>query len=236
MPTCWRGPDSAIKTLADLRGKRVAYFKGNYIQLQAIRILGTVGLTEQDVKGVNLNSATGQAALLSGDIDALFGGSESLSLKEKGAARIIYSTQGQSARLTAQTGLLVSEDFAKKYPDLTKRVLKVLLLGAKWVSQDANREAAYAIWSADGHRNIETLRADYGDRPLADRASPLLDPYFVAQYKDTQRIIGALGLLRGGNVDIADWFDSSYLTSALEELGLQNYWVPLDADGVRSHQ
>jgi sulfonate transport system substrate-binding protein len=225
-------PDSPVRTLGELRGKRAGYSKGNFIQLQTIRMLGTVGLTEQDLRSVNVNWVTGQAALLSGDIDALVGGSEALNLKGKGAARIIYGTQGQPPRLTGQAGLLVSEDFVEKYPELTKRVLKVLVQGAYWASQDGNREAAYAIW-ADGHRTVETLREDYGDRPLADRVSPLLDPFFVAQYKDTQKIIGGLGLLRGGAVDIDGWFDGSYLAAALRELGLQNYWVPLDADGAR---
>lgn len=226
-------PDSPIKSIEDLRGKKIAYFKGNYIQLQVIRILANAGMTEKDIRNVSLLGAPATNALLNGNIDAIFSGSESLESQDKGLTKVIYSTRGGSARLTAQAGLLVSEDFAERYPRITERVVKVLVRAARWASDEANREEVFAIW-AKGGRSPETLRADYEGRPLADRLSPLLDPFFVAQYEDTQKLVGELGLLRGGPVDIDQWFDRRYLDAALKELDLENYWVPLDADGKRT--
>lgn len=226
-------PDSPIKTIEDLRGKKVAYFKGNYIQLQVIRILGTAGMTEKDIRNVSLLGAAATNALLNDNIDAIFAGSESLESEDKGLTKVIYSTRGGPARLTAQSGLLVSEDFATRYPQITERVVKVLVRAARWASEEQNRDEVFAIW-AKGGRSIETLRADYEGRPLADRLSPLIDPFFVAQYEDTQKLVGELGLLRGGPVDINQWFDRRFLDAALVELNAQNYWVPLDANGQRT--
>lgn len=225
-------PDSDIRSVHDLRGKKVAYFKGNYIQLQVIRILASEGLGEKDIRNVSLFGAQAANALRNGDIDAIFGGSDALPAVDKGLARIVYSTQSAPARFTAQAGLLVNEDFAQRYPQITARVVKVIVRAADWASDDAHREEVFALL-AQGGRPVDVLRRDYVGRPLADRFSPLLDPFFVTQYQDTQALIGRLGMLRGAPVDVNTWFDRRYLDQALEQLRLQNRWVPLDANGKR---
>lgn len=226
-------PGSAIHSVKDLRGKKVAYFKGNYIQLQVIRILATEGMTEQDIRNVSLVGAAATHALLSGNVDAIFAGAESLESQDKGLTQVVYSTQGKPARLTAQSGILVREDFAQRYPDITRRVVKVLVKAAHWASEPANKDELFAIW-AKGGRSLQTLEQDYAGRPIADRVSPLLDPFFVAQYQDTEHLVDTLGLLRGGTFDVQQWFAPRYLDAALKELGLEHYWVPLGADGQRS--
>lgn len=225
-------PDSPIRSLKDLKGKKVAYFKGNYIQLQVIRILASQGMGEKDIRNVSLLGAQAANALKNGDIDAIFGGSESLVAVDRGLARIVYSTQNGPARFTAQAGLLVNEDFARRYPQLVARVVKVVVQASQWASQEANREAVFQILSTGG-RPVPVLRRDYAGRPLADRFSPLLDPFFLAQYKDTQALVAKLGMLRGPPVDIDTWFDRRYLDAALRQLHLEHAWVPLDANGER---
>lgn len=226
-------PGSPIKSVNDLRGKKVAYFKGNYIQLQVIRILATQGMSEKDIRNVSLLGAAATNALLNGNIDAIFAGAESLESQNKGLTQVIYGTQGGSARLTAQSGILVREEFAQRYPDITRRVVKVLVKAAHWASDPANKDEVFAIW-AKGGRSLATLEKDYSDRPIADRVSPLLDPFYVAQYQDTQKLVGELGLLRGAEFDIQQWFDPQPLEAALKELGLEHYWVALDANGQRT--
>ncbi|WP_437883832.1 ABC transporter substrate-binding protein [Pseudomonas sp. LRF_L74] len=226
-------PDSPIKSVSDLRGKRVAYFKGNYIQLQVIRILATEGMTEKDIRNVSLLGAAATNALRNGNVDAIFAGSEGLESEAKGLTKVVYSTQGASPRLTAQSGILVREDFVQRYPQITQRVVNVLVKAAHWASEPANKDDVFALW-AKGGRSLETLQRDYGDRPLAERVSPLIDPFFVAQYADTQRLVNQLGLLRGGTFDIQQWFDPQYLNNALKAQGLEHYWTPLDANGKRT--
>ena len=225
-------PDSDIHSVEDLRGRKVAYFKGNYIQLQVIRILASQGISEKDIRNVNLVGAAATNALLNGNVDAIFAGSESLESEDKGLTKIIYSTRGAAPGLTAQAGLLVREEFAERYPQITERVVKVLVKAARWASDERNRDEVFAIW-AKGGRSLATLRADYEGRPLEDRLSPLFDQFILAQYQDTQKLVGELGLLRGGPVDITQWFDTHYLEAALKELSLEHYWIPLDADGHR---
>ncbi|MFT4197318.1 MAG: ABC transporter substrate-binding protein [Pseudoxanthomonas sp.] len=228
-------PDSKIHSIQDLRGKKVAYFKGNYIQLQVIRILASQGMNEKDIRNVSMFGAPAINALRNGDVDAVFGNSDSLLAVEKGLAKVVYNTQQGSVRFTAQAGLLVNEDFARRYPQITERFVKVIVNASRWASEEANRDKVFSIWANSGIGNVPTFRRDYAGRPVADRLSPLLDPFFVAQYKDTQNLLIKLGLLRGQPVDIDQWFDRSYLNAALKDLHLENYWVPLDADGRRTH-
>ncbi len=220
---------STIKSIQDLRGRRVGYFKGNYIHLQVIKILAEYGMTERDIKTVNLDYGTASAALINKDIDALFGGLEVMRLEEKGA-KLVYSTQGKSPHLTGQAGILVREKFAEQYPKTIERMAKVWVKAALWGSDPANRDAVFHIW-ANGGRTYEQMKSNYGDIPLEVRLSPLLDPFFVNQYKETQNLARSLGLLRGQPVDIEKWFDPRFLNAALAELGLQKRWVPLNVQG-----
>ncbi len=227
--------NSPIRSVQDLRDKKVAFFKGNYIHLQVIRILAAHGMTEKDIHSINLDHSTAAAALVAGDVNAVFGGSEVLNLRDLGSARIVYSTHGQPPRQTAQAGILVREAFSEKYPETTARFVKVLVKAAYWGSIPDHRDDVYTIWTSS-YRTYPQLKEDYGDRPLSDRLSPLLDPFFVAQYKDTQNLAESLGLLRGSKFDIEKWFDARYLNAALKELKLEHYWIALDADGKRAPQ
>jgi len=91
--------DSSIKSIQDLRGKKVAIFKGTNIQLAVAKILEGSGLTEKDIRAINMDTATTKAALITKDIDAAFGGNDLLALRDQGTARIIYTTRGGDARL-----------------------------------------------------------------------------------------------------------------------------------------
>lgn len=221
--------DSSIKSVADLKGKRVAYLKGNYIHLQVIRILAANGMTEKDVRQVSLDQATANAALGTGDIDAAFGGADLLPLRDSGLAKIVYSTRENAPNATAQTGLIVRDDFASKYPETTARIVKVLVRAAQWASDDANKEEVYGPWWS--FRLQSAIKEDTSDRPWSQRASPLFDGFLVGQYQDTYRRAKELRLLRGKDFDLAQWMDRRFLDKALKDLGLENHWTPLDEHG-----
>lgn len=63
-------PDSPIKTLADLKGKKLAFGRGSSAQNFAIKALETAGLKYTDVEAITLGPADGGAAFQRGAIDA----------------------------------------------------------------------------------------------------------------------------------------------------------------------
>jgi sulfonate transport system substrate-binding protein len=226
--------NSTISAVKELRGKRVGYNKGNQIHLQALRILAANGLSEKDISSLKLDPGNAATVLTTGDVDAIFIGSEALALRDKGVARVIYSTRDDvgpdTLAFTSYNGLLVNEDFAKKYPETTARLVKTLVKAAWWASEDRNRQELLQIWG-EGPLPPKYIVEDYASRPWTDRLSPLFDPLLVAHYTRTEEQIGELGLLRGPKYDIASWIDRRYLDQSLHELKLESYWTPLDAQG-----
>ncbi|MFT3965433.1 MAG: ABC transporter substrate-binding protein [Sphingobium sp.] len=219
-------PRSPIKAVADLKGRTVAYFKGSYLHLQVVKILAAHGMTEADLKSINLDHATAATALANGDVEAVFGGLETLALKDRGIARMAYSTRGQDPRLTGQAAVLVRGEFAERYPRTLARIAKVWVRAADWASDPAHRDEVFRLW-ATGSRTPEQMLYNYGDRPLVERVSPLIDPFLLAQFEETQKLAAQLGLLRGKPFDIERWFDRHYLDEALRDLSLQKRWRPL---------
>lgn len=65
--------DSPIKTVADLKGKKIAATKGTDPYLFTLRSLQQAGLTKDDVELVYLQHPDGRIALEKGDVDAWAG-------------------------------------------------------------------------------------------------------------------------------------------------------------------
>ncbi|GAA5784632.1 ABC transporter substrate-binding protein [Chitiniphilus shinanonensis] len=222
-------PDSPIRGIADLKGKRVSIFRGTNAHLPVNRILAAHGLSERDLRAINFDNASAQAALTTRDIDAAFLGVESLKLVEQGVARIAYSTQGGPAVLTRQSGLLASDDFAARHPDTVRRVVRGVVRAAYWASDDAHRAEVFKVWSLMGYP-LSSFETDYRDQSVKARVSPLFDPFLIGRYQDA--VTGAQQFrLARGKVDVAAWIDRRFVDAALKELKLEHYWTPLDAQG-----
>jgi sulfonate transport system substrate-binding protein len=120
--------DTPIKTVADLKGKRVAVTRGTDPHIFLVRALQGAGLTEKDVRPVLLQHPDGKTALMRGDVDAWAGLDPMMAQAEiEEGARLFYR------KPEANTwGILnVREEFLKEHPDLVKRVLAVYEEGRK---------------------------------------------------------------------------------------------------------
>lgn len=121
--------DSAIKTVADLKGQRVAGTRGTDPHIFLVRALATAGLSEKDVKLVLLQHADGRTALERGDVVAWAGLDPMMAASEvESGARLFYR------KPEANTwGILnVSEAFAGANPALVRRVLAVYETARIW--------------------------------------------------------------------------------------------------------
>lgn len=219
-------PGSPIHSVEDLRGKRVAYTKGNYIHLQTLRILEEHGLKESDIRSVNLAPAAVAAAVRAGQVDAVFANADILLLVEQGLARVAYSTRGRPD-LGGRSAVLVRDQFATENPELTARVVKVLVQASRYASEEQRRDEVIDIWATG--RAVGPLQTENEGVPMAEIVSPLLDPFYIEGYRRTEADVQKLGLLRGEPFEIEDWVDRTYLDKALKDLGLEHYWTPRPA-------
>lgn len=69
----WTVAKKGITSIADLRGKKVAYTKNTTTQYFLLKQLSSAGLTFSDIQPVPLTPADGLSALLGGSVDALAG-------------------------------------------------------------------------------------------------------------------------------------------------------------------
>lgn len=222
-------PDSTIARLEDLKGKRVAVFKGTNLHLATVRALAAKGLKESDLRLINLDTAGAQAALATRDIDAAFGYVELFALRDKGTAKVVWSAAQDSYRYTRQTVLLVSDEFAERQPKIVQRVVDTVVKTARIYSDEAQRGELFAQW---GKAEVpeKFWREDFVGQPLRVRLSPLLDPFLVARYKDAAEEAHALKLIRN-KPEIDAWFDRRFLNAAIKSQKLEGYWPEYAADG-----
>lgn len=221
--------DSPANSLEDLKGKRVALFKGTNGQLLTARVLEQHGLSEKDFRSINMDTATTTAAISTKDVDGAWFAYDVFQLVDRGVAKIIYSTLGKAPTLSRQTHFLVNEDFDKQYPEVVQRVVNTLVKEAAWASDDANREQVLQQWSKSGVP-YKAYKQDYEGTPLKVRLSPLLDEFFSTHYRTSVDLARKFKLVRG-DVDVKAWFDDRHLQQALKQFKLENQWPEYDARG-----
>jgi sulfonate transport system substrate-binding protein len=220
---------SNISTIEQLRGAKVAIFRGTNRQLAVDKVLAAHGLAERDLQVFNMDIANSYAALASNNIDAVWGDSDIVEIADRGLAKVIYTTKGDDPRFTRNSCINVREAFEHEHPDLVARVVKVLVKAAHWSSQEANRDALMELWAKSGLLP-HVIRAEFDDDELAYRMSPLLDPFVREAYRSLARQAKEYGLVRT-DVPVDDWFEPRYLDAALRELGSEKAWTPYDPSG-----
>jgi len=222
--------ESSIQSIKDIRGKRIALFKGTNGQLAANKLLAAHGMTEKDVRFINMDTATYRAALVTGDIDGAFGSSDLIGLRDQGAIKIVYKTDGDP-RFLRHCSFIGAESFIKKYPQVTQRVVNTLVKAAKWMSdQEQNPTTVFQLWTKSGVRFAD-YREDFAKQSLKVVASPLLDPYFVSQYKSQVQDAKKFGLIKN-DISVDAWIEPRFLNQALKDLKLEGYWQPVGENGV----
>ena len=116
--------DSPIKSVADLKGKKVAYATGSYAQHLLALLLSKEGLTLNDVQSVNLGAGDQPAALASGEVDAIVIWEQYISqLTSDGTAKVIADGTG------VKRGNMVTyavSDYANKNPKVIEAYIKAL--------------------------------------------------------------------------------------------------------------
>jgi sulfonate transport system substrate-binding protein len=222
-------PDSDIKSIKDLKGRRVAIFRGTNLQLVADNVLAANQLDEHALRVINLDTASSLAALASKGIDASVNDYHLYRLRDQGLARIIYESQHDGPQFTRQAHLLVLDGFDKAHPDIVQRVVNVFVQASQWSSDEANRDALFKLWAKSGV-SYGSWQAEFADQRLKDRNSPLIDPFIVARYKAVAQDALNLKLIRQP-VDVDSWFEPRYLDNALRTQKLEHYWTRYDAAG-----
>lgn len=220
-------PDVDIKSIGDLKGKRIAIQKATIIHWGLITALKNAGLSEKDVTIVDLKNADQLAAIAAKSVDAVFGADFLLPLEDKGVAKIFYKSSDTGATGDGFGAFLVTDKFRKAYPEATQKVVDGFVKAAQWLAEDKNREEAFRIWSRAGSP-VEVIRKS-NSGPLGPKYNPRLDDFFTSRYQSGIAFDREQKLIRH-DVELSTWVDRSFIDKSVASLKLQALWPNRVAD------
>lgn len=159
--------NSSIKTISDLKGKKVAYAKASISQYLLIQTLAKAGLTINDVVSKQLPPPDARAAFDSGSVDAWVVWDPFFTVTEASGARILSTAKGI---VSYNSFYLANQDFAKQSPAELEVVIGELKNTADWINNNRN-EAAQLLAKDSGlpvpvwEKILE--RKKYGANPVS---------------------------------------------------------------------
>ncbi|WP_295985888.1 aliphatic sulfonate ABC transporter substrate-binding protein [uncultured Variovorax sp.] len=159
--------DSPIRTVADLKGKRVGFAKAAGAHYLLIAALDKAGLSFRDIEPAYLTPADGRAAFEKGAIDAWVVWDPFLAAAQRQSkVRVLADGAGIASY---QRYYLASSKFAKARPDVLRVVYAELEKTGRWVKQNPKEAATLLapVWGLDA-ATIEqaNARRSYAVRPV----------------------------------------------------------------------
>ena len=161
--------DSPIRTLADLKGKRVVLNRGSNVHYLLVRALESANLKYGDVEVAYLPPADARAAFERGSLDAWaiwdpFGAAAEAQI----GARILADGTGIANNYNFY---IASRPFAQKYPQVLASALEAINETGEWVGRN-QKEAAAIVAPQIGLpveiAEVSVSRYGYGVKPLSD--------------------------------------------------------------------
>lgn len=181
--------DSAIRSIGDLRAKKIAVTKGAGSHYLLLAALGSEGLSFKDIKPAYLNPADGRTALAGGSVDAWVAWDPFLaSAQQQSGVRVLADGTGLASY---KRYYLTSEAFADRRSDALATIFATLRRTGDWakahpdeaattlsghwgispdVTAAANRRRSYQVGAVQADRLSEQQRI--ADAFLADGLLP----------------------------------------------------------------
>lgn len=161
--------NSAIKTIADLKGKRVGFTKGSSAHNVVIQTLEKAGLTYNDITPVYLTPPDAGPAFANGGIDAWAIWDPYFAIAEtKQNGRILINTSDVTK---TNAFYIANRDFANKHGALLQQIVDVTTSSAKWAEAHPD-EVAKSLAAVTGvPLDIQTIaarRAGFSVGPVTD--------------------------------------------------------------------
>jgi sulfonate transport system substrate-binding protein len=194
---------SAIQTVADLKGKKVAYNKGSNVQYFLVKLLEKHGLKYGDVQSIFLSPPDARAAFEKGAVDAWIIWDPFLAAAQKTLeARLLVDAHGI---VNNRAYYFTSRDFATKNTDVLKIAIEEINAIDTWASKNKTAAAAELTTLLGLDKSITELylnRSEFGTAPitraiLAEQQS-IADTFF-----DLKLIPRKLNLLHAAPVDLS---------------------------------
>lgn len=194
----------------------MAVFRGTANQLSFASALASQGLSERDLKVINLDFNASNAALAAKQIDATWGLSSLLSLRERGLVELPVNSRDLQGAGSTQAVLLGTGEFIRQHPDLVQRLVNAQEQASRWLRDEHNRSAYVDLVASNANWPRNILSDDLAKEDLAHYFDPRLDADFVAQLQQGVDLAAKERLIRRG-FQVADWIEPRFLDTALQQ-------------------
>lgn len=186
--------DSPIRSLADLKGQKIAATKGTDPFLFLLQSLQQAGLDKNDVDIVHLQHPDGRVALERGDVQAWAGLDPLMAASElQSGSRLLY----RNLDFNSYGVLSVSERFAAEQPQLIRQVIAAYEQARQWAI--ANPDALAQLLADEAKLPLEVARLQLS---RTDFSNPQPGAEHIAALKAAAPILLAEQLVRPGT-DVA---------------------------------
>jgi len=154
------GSTSGIKTIADLKGKRIAFTAGTGSEVYTVTLLKEAGLTSKDVTLVNLRPQEMIPALSAGSIDAMDTWEPHIANAKKalGDKAVEINTKGVYSETF---NIVVMRPYLEQHEELMERFLAAMIDAEAWMQ--ANPSEAITVVSQVVGMNRDDLAALWND-------------------------------------------------------------------------
>ena len=194
---------SPIKTVADLKGKRIAYNKGSNVQYFLVKLLEKNGLQYSDVQSIFLAPPDARAAFQKGAVDAWIIWDPFLASAQKTLdAQLLANAKG----IVNNRGYyFTSRDFATQNTDVLKIAIQEINAIDTWIDKNRGAAATELAGVLGLDKSITELyvsRAAYGTAPVTREI--LAEQQHIADtFFDLKLIPKKLNLLHAAPVNLS---------------------------------
>jgi sulfonate transport system substrate-binding protein len=146
--------DPAIRTIADLKGKKVAGPKGTVLHQLLAAALARSGLSMSDVAFLQMDIPPARAALLAGQVDAALLAAANVSSAVAAGARVLTTAEGY---VKPQLFVAARSAFLRDYPELVELYVSVHRSALAWIA--AHEEEALALGAKEQGISLDEARS-----------------------------------------------------------------------------
>jgi len=204
-------PNSEAKSVADLKGKKVAVTTGSNAFNFLNRALEESGLSSSDIEAINLAPNEAQPAFENGSVEAWATWDPNITLTTlTGKGKVL--TDGGQLGILSPSFYIVREKIAADYPELVTLYLKVLEKTRLWEEQ--NLDEAVARYAAEWKVPAAVIQG------IQERSKALNIPVsqeIATELQKTADFQFASKTIRK-QIDVTQYIDNQFIEQALAEI------------------
>lgn len=204
---------SGITDIKDLKGSKISYTRGTATHEYLIKVLQEAGLTEADVKLVNMTIPEGIAAMITGAVDAsvISLGQESNEEVSKAGVVIHSEREAGSENYNSPAILTGRTKFLEENKEVTIALLKALLKAKDIIIEDP--DTYYKLYAKQSGYTIEYVSSAIAVKDIASTLPFSLDNTYLNKLTTMKEFLLDHELI-ANDYEFTDWVDASYLESA----------------------